>query len=103
VLGAVRHAIISTKGVSTTAARQLLDQLSQRVDKILVLHDFDISGFTILGTLASDSRRYRFGNKFAMIDIGLRLAAAGPYLGSAVLRSRGGKAAPRAPRGPHRV
>jgi hypothetical protein len=52
-----------------------LDQLSPRVEQILVLHDFDISGFTILGTLASDSRRFRFSNKsIAMIDIGLRLA-----------------------------
>jgi hypothetical protein len=68
-------AIMSTKGMSTTAARQLLDQLSPQVDQILVLHDFDVSGFTILGTLASDSRRYRFSNKsIGMIDIGLRLA-----------------------------
>jgi hypothetical protein len=68
-------AIMSTKGMSTTAARQLLDQLSRRVDKILVLHDFDVSGFTILGTLASNSRRYRFSNEsIAMIDIGLRPA-----------------------------
>jgi hypothetical protein len=68
-------AIMSTKGMSVTAARQLLDQLSPRVEQILVLHDFDVSGFTILGTLASDSRRFRFSNKsIAMIDIGLRLA-----------------------------
>jgi len=67
-------AIMSTKGMSTTAARQLLDQLSPRVEQILVLHDFDVSGFTIFGTLASDSRRYQFRNKVRIVDIGLRLA-----------------------------
>jgi hypothetical protein len=66
---------MSTKGMSTTAARELLDKLSPRIDQILVLHDFDVSGFTILGTLASDSRRYQFSNKaIPIVDIGLRLA-----------------------------
>jgi hypothetical protein len=65
---------MSTKGMSTTAARELLDKLSPRIDQILVLHDFDVSGFTILGTLASDSRRYQFSNKaIPIVDIGLRL------------------------------
>jgi hypothetical protein len=68
-------AIMSTKGMSTTAARELLDKLSPRIDQILVLHDFDVSGFTILGTLASDSRRYQFSTKaIPIVDIGLRLA-----------------------------
>jgi len=68
-------AIMSTKGMSTTAARQLLDQLSPRVEQILVLHDFDVSGFTICGTLGRNSRRYQFRNKaIRVIDIGLRLA-----------------------------
>jgi hypothetical protein len=68
-------AIMSTKGMSVTAARRLIDKLSQRgVEKILVLHDFDVSGFTICGTLATDSRRYRFSNKFTIVDIGLQLA-----------------------------
>jgi hypothetical protein len=66
---------MSTKGMSTTAARQLLDQLSPRVEQILVLHDFDVSGFTICGTLGRNSRRYQFRNKaIRVIDIGLRLA-----------------------------
>jgi hypothetical protein len=65
---------MSTKGMSVTAARRLLDQLSQRVEQILVLHDFDVSGFSIRGTLATDSRRYRFSNKFPIVDIGLQLA-----------------------------
>ena len=39
-------AIMSTKGMSTTSARLLLDRLVDRgVEKVLVLHDFDISGF----------------------------------------------------------
>jgi hypothetical protein len=67
-------AIMSTKGMSTTAARELLDRLVSRgVEKVLVLHDFDISGFSILGTLGTSSKRYTFRNKVPIIDIGLRL------------------------------
>jgi hypothetical protein len=44
------------------------------VEKILVLHDFDISGFSICGTLGTDSGRYIFKNKVPIIDIGLRLS-----------------------------
>jgi hypothetical protein len=67
-------AIMSTKGMSTTAARLLLDRLVSRgVEKVLVLHDFDVSGFSIRGTLGTSSGRYRFKNKVPIIDIGLRL------------------------------
>ena len=45
---------MSTKGMSTTAARLLLDRLAPRIDKVLVAHDFDVSGFSIFGTLGSD-------------------------------------------------
>lgn len=38
-----------------------------------MLHDFDISGFSIFGTLGTSNRRYRFNNRIALIDIGLRL------------------------------
>jgi hypothetical protein len=38
-----------------------------------VLHDFDISGFSIAGTLTRDSRRYTFENDVPIVDIGLRL------------------------------
>jgi hypothetical protein len=38
-----------------------------------VLHDFDVSGFSIAGTLSTDSRRYTFQNELPVIDIGLRL------------------------------
>jgi hypothetical protein len=43
-------AIMSTKGMSVSASRLLLDRLVTRgVTKVLVLHDFDISGFSIAG------------------------------------------------------
>jgi hypothetical protein len=68
-------AIMSTKGMSTTAARRLLDSLVDRgVKKVLVLHDFDVSGFSIFGTLATDGRRYCFSNDVPIFDLGLRLA-----------------------------
>lgn len=66
-------AVMSTKDMSTTAARLLLDRLAPQVDKILVLHDFDVSGFSIFGTLRSDGRRYTFKNNLPIVDIGLRL------------------------------
>jgi hypothetical protein len=65
--------IMSTKGMSVTAARLLLDRLAPFIDKILVLHDFDVSGFSIFGTLGSDGRRYQFANRIKLVDIGLRL------------------------------
>jgi hypothetical protein len=67
--------LLSTKGMSNTAARKLLDELSQLVDHIFILHDFDISGFSICGTLRTNSRRYIFANDLTdkSVDIGLRL------------------------------
>src|SRR5262249_60605205 len=67
-------AIMSTKGMSVTAARMLLDRLAPEIERLFVLHDFDISGFTIAGTLTSDGRRYIYENQVEMIDLGLRLA-----------------------------
>ena len=67
-------AVMSTKGMSTTAARLLLDRLAPKIEKVLVLHDFDVSGFSIFGTLGSDGRRYTFRNDLPIVDIGLRLA-----------------------------
>jgi DNA topoisomerase VI subunit B len=66
--------IMSTKGMSVTAARLLIDKLARRVKRVLVLHDFDVTGFSIFGTLGTDSRRYTFENVAPLIDIGLRLA-----------------------------
>ncbi len=66
-------AITSTKGMSTTSARMPLDRLAPRIEKVLVLLDCDVSGFSIFGTLGSDGRRYQFSNDVAPIDLGLRL------------------------------
>ena len=41
---------------------------------MLVAHDFDVSGFSIFGTLGSDGRRYRFHNDVHIVDLGLRLS-----------------------------
>jgi hypothetical protein len=60
--------------MSNTALRQLLDGLVSRgMKRVFVLHDFDASGFSIFGTLATDSRRYTFKNQVEVIDLGLRL------------------------------
>jgi hypothetical protein len=68
-------AIMSTKGVSVTAARRLVDHLCARYSiPLFVLHDFDVSGFTILRTLHCDTRRYTFENAIEVVDLGLRLA-----------------------------
>jgi hypothetical protein len=68
-------AIMSTKGMSVVAARKLIDSLADQVDHIFVLRDFDVSGFSIFGTLGTDRRRYRFENDMSgkVIDLGLRL------------------------------
>jgi hypothetical protein len=67
--------IISTKGVSVTAARQLIDNVCGDHDlPLFVLHDFDVAGFLILGTLQRDTRRYQFSSAVEVIDLGLRLA-----------------------------
>jgi hypothetical protein len=66
--------IISTKGVSVTAARQLIDNICGDHDlPLFALHDFDVAGFLILGTLQRDTRRYHFSNAIEVIDLGLRL------------------------------
>jgi hypothetical protein len=67
-------AIMSTKGLSVTASRLLVDRLCSTYDvPLLVLHDFDKSGFSILGTLRRDTRRYAFRNRIEVFDLGLRL------------------------------
>jgi hypothetical protein len=65
---------MSTKGMSNTAARRLVDELSLLGVTIYVLHDFDKSGFSILKTLRTDTRRYRFRSTPKVIDLGLTLA-----------------------------
>ena len=65
-------AIMSTKGMSNTASRRLVDHLCADVP-LLVLHDFDKAGFSILGTLQRDTRRFKFTRFIDVIDFGLRL------------------------------
>jgi hypothetical protein len=66
--------IISTKGVSVTAARKLVDNICGDNDlPLFVLHDFDVAGFMIAGTLQRDTRRYQFSSAIEVIDLGLRL------------------------------
>jgi hypothetical protein len=67
-------AIFSSKGMSTTATRQLVDHLSQAGVTILVAHDFDLAGLTIAYTLGHNTRRYQFKEEPNVIDLGLRLA-----------------------------
>ena len=67
--------IMSTKGMSVTASRELVEELCATHNiPLLVLHDFDISGFTIFGTLRSSTRRFTYGRAFKVMDLGLRLA-----------------------------
>lgn len=68
-------AVMSTKGLSNIASRQLVDHLCGNHDiRLLVLHDFDKAGFSIVGTLSRSSSRYRFQHKIRAVDLGLRLS-----------------------------
>jgi hypothetical protein len=61
-------AIMSSKGVSVTAARKLADHLCHEHDiPLLTLHDFDVAGFTI-GRIGRDTRRYTFENDIKDLD-----------------------------------
>jgi hypothetical protein len=67
--------IVSTKGVSNTAARRLIDDICGGHNlPLFVLHDFDEAGFMILGTLQRSTRRYQFSRSIKVVDLGLRLA-----------------------------
>ena len=66
--------IISSKGVSVTAARRLIDEVCGENNlPLFVLHDFDVAGFLILGTLSRDTRRYVFDYEIEVVDLGLQL------------------------------
>jgi hypothetical protein len=68
-------AIMSTKGMSVTAARALADEMCSEHDiPLLVLRDFDKAGFSIAGTLQRDTRRYEFRNSIEVVNLGLSLA-----------------------------
>jgi hypothetical protein len=64
-------AIMSTKGVSSTAARTLVEKTDGV--RFLVFRDFDKGGFSIAATLKQDTWRYQFTRKPNVIDVGLRL------------------------------
>jgi hypothetical protein len=66
-------AIMSTKGMSSTAARTLIDDLCQHKMPLLALHDFDKAGMSIAGTLKRNTRRFSFTRRIKVIDLGLRL------------------------------
>jgi hypothetical protein len=66
--------IISTKGVSVTAARRLIDDVCGNYDlPLFVLHDFDVAGFLILGTLQRDTRRFQFSSAVDVVELGFRV------------------------------
>jgi hypothetical protein len=66
---------MSTKGMSVTAARSLVDEMCAEYDiPLLILHDFDKAGFSIAGTLKRDTDRYEFKNHIEVVDLGLTLA-----------------------------
>jgi hypothetical protein len=65
--------IFSTKGMSVTSARALVEALTKQGVTILVMHDFDLSGLTICHTLGHDTRRFKFSVEPKIIDLGLRL------------------------------
>ncbi len=77
-------AIMSTKGMPVVACRHLADELCGKHGRpLLVGHDFDKSGFSILATLNGDSNannldseynRYEFCHDIEVIDLGLRLS-----------------------------
>jgi hypothetical protein len=67
-------ATMSSKGMSSTAARELADRICfQFTIPLLTLTDFDKTGFAISGTLQRDTRRYEFQNPIKVINIGLSL------------------------------
>ena len=68
-------AIMSSKGMSVTAARELADEVCHRWRvPLFVLRDFDKAGFSIVaGFKQRQSRRYTFKNQIKVVDLGLRM------------------------------
>jgi len=63
-------AIMSSKGMSVTAARNLVNSICRTVP-LLTLHDFDSAGIIIKDTLENDTRRYSYTSQPNVIDLGL--------------------------------
>jgi hypothetical protein len=77
-------AVMSTKGMPVVACRRLADELCGSYDiPLLMLHDFDKAGFSIVGTLQGVEKedrdcnpiasRYEYQHDIAVIDLGIRL------------------------------
>jgi len=69
-------AVFSCKGMSVTAARELVDRTCERYKlPLFIMRDFDVSGFNIKKTLHTSNRRFRHTTegKYPVHDIGLRL------------------------------
>ena len=65
-------AVMSSKGMSVTAARELVNRIcSNKGIPLFVLHDFDGSGIIIKDTLENDTRRFSYTNAPNVIDLGL--------------------------------
>lgn len=67
-------AIMSTKGMSVTASRTLVESLSAVGVTTLVAHDFDVAGFTIYRTLRENTTRFQFRTDPKVRYLGLRLS-----------------------------
>lgn len=66
-------AIMSSKGMSVTAARELVDSIcSEHNIPLLVLHDFNSAGIIIKDTLENDTRRHVHMGAYHVIDLGLQ-------------------------------
>lgn len=66
-------AIISNKGYAGTSAKKLFEKASPSGVTILVVHDFDKDGLNICHTIENNTKRYTYGVKPSVIDIGFRL------------------------------
>ena len=92
-------AVLSNKGMSVTAARKLADEICHAYSvPLLVLHDFDKSGISILATFERrQGRRYTFQNKIKVIDLGLRVPDVTGLQSRGRVRSRQRSVTPRQP------
>jgi hypothetical protein len=67
-------AIMSTKGMSVTAARSLVENVcGDHGVPLFLLRDFDKAGFAIAASFQKDTRRFQFTKSFEIVDLGLRL------------------------------
>ena len=62
--------IMSSKGMSVVAARNLVNSVCRTVP-LLALHDFDSAGIIIKDTLENNTRRYSYTSQPNVIDLGL--------------------------------